>query len=498
MSRSAGAWAAGLVGLVVYAASMRWGVHWGDSAEFALRAAELELSPIARGYPLHRLLSWVLAAVVGDPAVGANLVSVLGGAVSVGLLFRLVQRLTELDLAAWGAAAALLFAHTYWGYACVAEVYSLHTAFMLGLLLAADGLDEHPERAAWWLGLLLGASLLHHRLIAFVVPGLVVWAWSTTAADRRLAVLSRTVAGGVLGAVPFVLLCVFASRAPPPDEVSPALWWFRDVFMGGDANAQFLIASDGKSALESAVYLGRFVVLNFPFLALPLCAWGLLRGHAEIGRGRSVALVTLLLVQSWFPFRYDWTGDQYAFLVPLYPLLALAVGLGLARLYRRRQPLAMVACLAVAILPPLTYATLAFTSLATRVLPGLTPTGAAETLWPPTNDGIDPTAHVEAVLDAAEADLGGHEGDWVVESDWGDGMVIRYLHRDPQTRPGLVSLIWAGGAVKPRPWEVRPRFVTVLPIHPRRPAPLDPIAADLEPVAGSPWVLRYRPQGGGR
>src|SRR5207244_988723 len=145
-------------------------IFWGDSAELSRRALTVEWAPTARSYPLHRLLCWTVGRVAGDAAFGSNLVSAFFGAVSVALVFEIARRLTRSTPAALASAAITGLAHTFWAYSAVAEVYTLHTAIMLGAILLAIASDSDGARARIALGAVLGLSLLHHRMIVFTVP----------------------------------------------------------------------------------------------------------------------------------------------------------------------------------------------------------------------------------------------------------------------------------------------------------------------------------------
>ena len=99
--------------LALYLGSMSPVVYWGDSAELSTRALTLDLSPIARGYPLLRTITWAVGAVLGDAALAANAVSALFGAVSVALTYALGVRIGESRIAGIAAAATLGVAHSF-------------------------------------------------------------------------------------------------------------------------------------------------------------------------------------------------------------------------------------------------------------------------------------------------------------------------------------------------------------------------------------------------
>ena len=469
-----------LLALVVYGISAAPTVYWGDSAELSRRALTIELSPSARGYPLHRALCWIAGRVTGDAGFGANCVSALFGAVTAALLFEAARRLASSVRAGVAAACAAGLAHTLWSYSGVAEVYSLHTAFLAGALLLAVMADTGGGRVRFLLGVVLGLSLLHHRMIAFAVPGLLVLVGTGAPAGRRVRALAEVVAGAVAGAVPFVVLCIVASPSPPTGAASGLGWWFRDVFMGGEQNAAFVLGAGHKGLATSAAYLGRWLLFNLPGPALVLAAIGLVSAPRRI----AASLVVLIAAHLWFPLRYDWTGDQYAFLVPLYPVLALAAALGVARIERSRGPGAATgAAVACAAAPLLLYGVVATTSLSERLLPGLTPDAARRSLLPVHTGDRTPQTWCRGRLAALP-------GGARLHADWGDGEVYLYLQDAEDVRRDVTVQVWNVriplGDVRGEEW------VSALPFTRELPKPVREVSSRLE--SRGDGLFRVRPE----
>lgn len=459
--------AVGLLAALLYGLAVSPVVSWGDSAELSRNAIDPVLLPTARGYPLHRVLCHAMGLVAGDTALGANLVSAFFGALTVALVFEVARRLGGGVWAGATAAAAAGLAHTFWSYSLVAEVYSLHTAFLVGALLlalAADGGSARPRVA---LGVLLGLSLLHHRMIAFAVPALAWWVVTGAPRGGRLRALAQVAAGGVAGAVPFAVLCVSASREPPEDAAAFA-WWFRDVFLGGERNADLMLG--GKKGLgESALYLAQWVVFNLPGPAL------LLAGAGFLAAGRRVAVLLALLVvaHAWFPLRYDWTGDQYSFLLPLYPVLGIAAGVAVGAIERRRGAgAARLAFGAVALAPPALYVLLAATPLAERALPRLTPSEARARLLPVRTGDTSPR-------DLCARRLASVPPGATLHADWGDGQVYLYLQAAEGLRRDVTVRVW-NTTIRLDDGSGE-EWLSVLPFTRELPAPVAAVRARLDP-----------------
>ena len=470
----------------LYVVSLPPGVFWGDSAEFALKAAELRLAPAARAYPLHNALTWALGRALGSPALGANLLSALFGAVTVALLYETGRRLGRSRLAGAAAALALGLAHTFWDYASVAEVYTLHTAFLVGAILLALPLAGAAERSAFPLGFVLGLSLLHHRLIGFAIPCFVVWAVWARPAGQRLRAATRLSRGFAAGAVPFAIVCLASTPTPPPGE-EPVAWWFRYVFLGGEKNTAYFLGEGKKSLGESAAYLARWLVLNLPGPALGLAAMGFALAPRFASLRVAWLLYALLAVHVVFPLRYDWTGDQYAFLIPLYPVLALAAAVGVGWLVERGRPrTAWAGTAAVAAAPVALYAAIALTPLGARLLPRLTPDAVRAQFLPiGAGDTVarNPGPWCRENLERLPAGA-------LLHSDWGDGEVYLYLQRVEGVRRDVTVRIFVDKIVFPDA-DGREQWLSVLPLTRDLPRRVAPVRERLEPMGNG--LYRVRP-----
>ena len=132
------AWAGLLVfapSLAAYIPTLLPGVGYGgDTAKFQFLGGVLGIGH-PTGYPLYLLLNWAFGHLpVGDLAYRANLLSAVLGALAAALL---VPALERTGIGTWlSAVGALLFAFSYteWSQAVVAEVYTLHAAFLAAAL----------------------------------------------------------------------------------------------------------------------------------------------------------------------------------------------------------------------------------------------------------------------------------------------------------------------------------------------------------------------------
>jgi len=434
------------------------GLFWGDSASIASHL-DTAPKPFARSYWLFKTVARAIALVGVRPALAANLASALFGAAAVALAHAVTCRLTGSRLAAAGAAAALAVAHDLWAFAVVTEVYTLLVCFELGLLLLALGARTRPAEAVA-LGLLAGLSLNHHRLILAALPILLAWPVLSAPRGQRGALAGRVAAGLAVGAVPFALLCLAhpPSGLADPAGVGPWRHWLERALLGGSWSADLLGEGPGKPLLDNLAYVGRTVAFCFPSPALLLAPAGL---AALLTRrtGIGVLFGLLLLALAAAATRFGWTGDQYSFLLPIQPLVAVLAGVGLARLSGGRLAAQLLG--ASLLLPVPVYAALAFGPAGEVLLPAAGPTLRSEILWPG-KAGYDlPERWCRARLEELPTD-------GLLVSQWGEGTVFEYLLELEGERPDVGLVLHRSGRVAVDPAD-RPTWLTWSPLEAHAP-----------------------------
>ena len=123
-----------------------------DSLEFPLVAYRLAIAH-PTGYPLYILLGKLFSRVpwigAGGPAQqnvawSVNLLSAVGGALTVAFVFLIARQLTRRRLPALLGAAALTVSPIFWSQSVIAEVYTLNSAFVAVLLWLALRWAQQP------------------------------------------------------------------------------------------------------------------------------------------------------------------------------------------------------------------------------------------------------------------------------------------------------------------------------------------------------------------
>jgi hypothetical protein len=356
---------AGIVALAIYIRSLAPGLLWGDSAEFQM-AAWLGGFAHPTGYPLYLMLGWAWTHLLpfGDPAFRMNLFSALWGAVAAGLVALLTMRLLRFvrgarlsgvgryevahlagasRLIAFGVALVFIFTPTFWSQAVVAEVYTLHAAFVAAILLAVliwgdrrlGGDTRGAERLAYTAALLLGLSLAHHRSTILLIPGALLFAaivlrsagWTRPAA-RQIAIWL------ICLLAPLLLYLYIPLRAPHvpyytlPLGAGESLPLYDSTLAGFLAHVSGSVFSSSLVAPQrGALDLGglgvRFVEelsLNGLLLGALGLGYLLLAGIARKSRRAWAALAltaSLFAAQTLFNLFYA-IGDIFVFYIPAY------------------------------------------------------------------------------------------------------------------------------------------------------------------------------------
>ena len=168
-----------------------------DSAEFTTAVASGGIVR-ATGYPLYLLLGklWLWLPLAGDVGHRMNLFSAFWGAVTLLLADRILRRLDVDPWARLGALGLLAASPYFWGLSLIAEVYTLHTGLMAGILLLLLAWAERPSpgRLAWPV-LLMALSAGNHAATALLIPG-AVW-FVVTSHPRQLLRPRVWIVGGL-------------------------------------------------------------------------------------------------------------------------------------------------------------------------------------------------------------------------------------------------------------------------------------------------------------
>lgn len=341
--------AVGLAAFAVYLATLSPTILSNDAGRFQI-AVPLLGTGHPTGYPTFILLGKLFTFLpVGDVAYRVNLMAAVFGGISVALLFLVAREAGARLLPAAGAALLAAFSATFWSQATMAEVYTMHAAFLLGityllLLWRRTGGRGYVLAAA----LLSGLSLGNNAGMVLLAPAyLALLAWG------RLRVLSvRLLAGGALlflaGLSVYIYVPIRGFAGAWHNYGDPVNDWgdvwtlvsgarFRGLM---DPSPVTMLVSGGRflGELATQAVLPAGVVVGAALLVGG--AWG---GRVAVRRDRAVgwALILGLACTLLYALAYQ-IDDIAAYYIPVYLFLAvlLAVGVsGLGSVSRRASPL---------------------------------------------------------------------------------------------------------------------------------------------------------------
>ena len=125
--------ALGVASFVVYLTTVAPTVTINDAGRFQIAAPVLGVGH-PTGYPTFILLGKLFTYLpFGDAAYRMNLMAATFGAITAVLLFFVAREAGSFRLPAAGMALLMAFSSTFWSQATVAEVYTMHATFLLGV-----------------------------------------------------------------------------------------------------------------------------------------------------------------------------------------------------------------------------------------------------------------------------------------------------------------------------------------------------------------------------
>ncbi len=276
----------------------------------------------ATGYPLYVITGNVLvnaARALGvPPAAAPSVASLVWGIAALSLVYILAFHLTGRSM--WSAAVTAVFGltQTVWLHSVIAETYAMGLAILALLLLLALWRREIPHRV-WWLALVGGIGVAHHRLLITVVPALLyaVWPHLTTNLRRLPRLLIVALLLGLVGFVPYVYLPLRAQAGAAWVYDQPDTWeGFWDQFTGREAENYVRWP---ESASELSVNLKEINAVLVTDLTVPGVLLGIAGLLVGLRRPRYRRAAVTLLISAI---------TAYAFHVVLwhtYPLPALTL-----------------------------------------------------------------------------------------------------------------------------------------------------------------------------
>jgi hypothetical protein len=371
----------------LYAVTLAPTVLAGDGGEFQFVPYLLGVAH-PTGYPSYTVLGWLWSHLLplGDVAYRMNLFSAFWAALAVALLYPLIRsilrqvypalRPSVCRLIAIAAAVTFAVTPTLWSQAIIAEVYGLHTFFVVLIfyLLLTWGEGRQP-RHLLLAALTFGLSMTHHSTTLLLVPAILVYVWLT---DRRVFLDWRLLLKCLLLLLtPLLLYLYIPLRAPQTPYLRLPLTESRDLVLYENTWSNlvsFVLGGPFSGSVDFSVNLGERLSMTWGFLRNEV-GWvgailafvgvvGLAIGIPRAGSGREdagkrsrrlavLALTSLTYIVS-VAFNLVYTiGDIYVMYISSYLVIVLwiaaAVGMGASLVGRSRAASVALVLLFVAL-----------------------------------------------------------------------------------------------------------------------------------------------------
>jgi hypothetical protein len=344
------------VALLLYAATANRGAQWQDSGVQQLRIVTGVIDN-PHGLALtHPVQYWLgrLAIRLPEiaPAFAITLISSAAAAIAVANLSATIRLLTGSTPAAAISTAALALSHTFWQHATHTESYTLLAMFLTGewLCLAAFA-KSGKARFLLLTAFLNGLGLATHMLALLACPvNAAVFFWAARTQRCSRAAVGAGALLWLAGAAPYTGLAALRLF-----QTGDAVGVIHSAFFGEYAGDVLNVTVTLRDALLPFGY----AAYNLPGLTIPLAVYGVFTALAKRAdvRWLAMAYCAELLLYAAFVYRYS-VPDQYSFFFPVYLLLAIFAGFGLARLttIRGRLPRTLLALSALtAVWTPVVY-----------------------------------------------------------------------------------------------------------------------------------------------
>ncbi len=354
--------------LAVYSVSCAPTILWQDSGLFIYRIWHHDFQGplgLALAHPVYILIGILLKYVqIGEFAARINLISSIFGAVTIANVFLLSKFLFQKSKPAIIAATALTFSWTFWFHSAVAEVYTLYSAQMTGVLILLFLYIKNREiKFLYSAALLNGLAVANHMWGTFTLACLgIYWLYLLKNKDIKPKQFLILIVLWVIGCLPYEILIIRELIQGTAFLEVMYSTFFGSHWDASVTNPSFTL----KIVLENFI----FIALNFPSPLIILIFAGLYFFiKSDIPKAfKSITLILFLLFFA-FAFRYK-VPDRHAFFLPAYVIASVFLACGVNWLLNKTQKKYIFTILFMfAILPTIVYTLTPY--LAKKVYPVL-------------------------------------------------------------------------------------------------------------------------------
>lgn len=206
-----------LVAAGVYVRTAARDLVVGDSVEFATIALNGGVAH-PPGYPLLMILGRLFSYLpFGPPVFRVNLVSVVAGVATAGLIVLIARRLGASRLGAAIAGLLVAFHPIVWEWSLAIEAFALNAALASAIIYFLVRWHQQPERTHFLIlaALFGGLASSNHHTIVFLIPSILLLLWWHRAQLIKKPLVVVACAGAiVVGLLPYLYIPLEAAKDP--------------------------------------------------------------------------------------------------------------------------------------------------------------------------------------------------------------------------------------------------------------------------------------------
>ena len=160
----------------IYLFTLAPSITMEDSGELITAAYTLGI-PHPPGFPLYAILGKIFTYVpLGTIAWRVNFMSAFFGALTISLLYIIIDKLIKNRLIAFCFSLVLAFSQIFWSQSVIAEVYTLNTFFVCVLiLLLVIWQEKKQDKYLFWFAFIYGLSLTNHTMSVLLAPAFAIY-----------------------------------------------------------------------------------------------------------------------------------------------------------------------------------------------------------------------------------------------------------------------------------------------------------------------------------
>lgn len=280
------------------------------------------------GYPLYVVLGSVATAVLRafgvEAATAPGVVSLGWGVLTLALIYLLALHITRRPLLATATTVLFGLTRTMWVHNDIAEIYTMGLFLLVLMLVFALWQPPIPGRL-YWLALVGGIAVSHHRALAMAIPALVyaVWADVKAVITKRPVMLLALLGLGMIGLLPYAYMVMRAQQGAAWVYGDPGtLQGLLDQFFSKEYT-RYIGAPASFEALVANINLVNNVLITD--LTLPGILLGIVGLIVGLKTHRRAALVFILNGAAAYIFHAGFYNDVLSALI-LMVTLSLAFG----------------------------------------------------------------------------------------------------------------------------------------------------------------------------